>query len=175
MPSTYNIIAGSVLGSNTSTVTFSSIPNTYTDLVIRMSVRLTSAATIGTLSLNLNNDTSSIYSVTRLYVDSGGNNIYSTRQSGRTNFDVQFADDAGNLSNTFGCIEVYIPTYLASRSKAVGSYGVSTDSTSGNGGIGMMSDLYESNTAISRIDLGNFSTTQFVTGSSFYLYGIKNS
>lgn len=175
MPSTYTLISSNVLTSSAASVTFSAIPSTYTDLVLRMSVRANSNITINTIKLTANNNTSSVYSYTRLYADSGGNNIYSTRSSNNTSIGVQFADDNGNTSNTFGSIEIYIPSYTANQNKPISSFGVAEDNVSGNGGISAMASLFRSTTAISSLEIGNYSTTLFNAGSSFYLYGIKNS
>ena len=64
MASTYTPIATTTLGSNQSTVTFSSIPSTYTDLVLVCNATVSSAN--GTWYLEFNSDTGTNYSATVL-------------------------------------------------------------------------------------------------------------
>ena len=61
--STYTPIATTTLGSATNSYTFSSIPSTYTDLVI---VWNGATATSNNVSLQFNSDTANNYSVTRM-------------------------------------------------------------------------------------------------------------
>jgi hypothetical protein len=44
MPSTYTLIKGETIGSSAASYTFTAIPSTFTDLVLRISVRSTSGA-----------------------------------------------------------------------------------------------------------------------------------
>jgi hypothetical protein len=63
MAATYEPIATYTVPSNTTSYTFSSIPGTYTDLVISMSVASSSS---NTLFIRFNGDSSALYSATRL-------------------------------------------------------------------------------------------------------------
>jgi len=74
--STYTPIATYTLGSNT-TVTFSSIPQTYTDLVL---VTETTGTTNGALDVRFNGDSGTNYSRTGLYGD--GTTAESFRNTG---------------------------------------------------------------------------------------------
>jgi len=63
MPSTYTLISSNVLGSSAASVTFSAIPSTYTDLVLRISARgLDAALNTETMQFFVNNSTSAQYS-----------------------------------------------------------------------------------------------------------------
>lgn len=67
MASTYTLISSSVLTVTTQSVTFSSIPQTYTDLVLRMSYRITAAGLFGNNpAIRFNADATSNYSYTNL-------------------------------------------------------------------------------------------------------------
>lgn len=80
MPKTYEPIA-TVTASNSSSITFSSIPQNYTDLIIVSTLNRTNinAGSIG-MRIRFNSDTGSNYSYTRLYsapaADRGSNQTY---------------------------------------------------------------------------------------------------
>jgi len=64
---TYTLIASNTLGSGTATVTFSSIPGTYTDLILVCGLPATGTANNSDgLRFQLNSDTGSNYSATWL-------------------------------------------------------------------------------------------------------------
>ncbi len=81
MTKTYVPISTTTLGSNASTVSFSSIPGTYTDLVIVMGV-ISTSNTGHYVYLQYNGDTGSNYSTTIL--TGTGSSAVSTRFNGRT-------------------------------------------------------------------------------------------
>ena len=67
MANTFQLISSNILGSSTSAITFSSIPGTYTDLLLKASVRGDNNGTsIGSFILTVNGSSSSIYSFNRL-------------------------------------------------------------------------------------------------------------
>lgn len=178
MPITYVNIASTVLSTTPNIVTFSGIPNTYTDLVLRMSSRNSSAGSNQINEFYLNNDTSTLYSQTLLQ-GRGTGTTSSISYGTQGNHRIEYMTSASNVANSFGSAEIYIPNYLASTNKASATFAVS-----GNNGnppdmfVTLHGSLYRSTTAISRIDIrpnnwGGGGT--FVANSSFYLYGIKNS
>jgi hypothetical protein len=78
MASTYTLISSQVLGSNTASITFSSIPGTYTDLTLRVSARSDDAGQMDYLVTRFNSDSATNYSNTSLYGSGGaaaGNEI----------------------------------------------------------------------------------------------------
>jgi len=64
MPSTYEPLATTTLGSNQASVTFSSVSSSYTDLVLVCNAIITTGG--DNFVINFNSDTSTNYSVTRL-------------------------------------------------------------------------------------------------------------
>lgn len=68
MPSTYTPIATNTLSANTNEVTFSAIPQTYTDLVLEMSV-ISADYTGKYLGIQFNGDTTTNYSYTLIVGD----------------------------------------------------------------------------------------------------------
>jgi hypothetical protein len=171
MANTYTLIASNTLSSSAASVTFSSIPATYTDLVLRMSTRGDSASASATLRITLNNDSSTLYSFTRLRGD--GSSATSGRGSTAA-FIGAIQDNAGtSTSNTFTSTEIYIPSYTASQNKPLSIDNAHEDNVT-LAYREAVAGLYRSTTAISRIDI-ILPTTNFVSGSSFFLYGILST
>jgi hypothetical protein len=174
MASTYTLISSNVLASSAASVTFSAIPATYTDLVLRASVRGDSAATAVNMKVLFNNDTTTNYSVTAIYNGGGtpadlqvGNTA--SPYSGLINADT-------STSNTFSNIEVYVPSYNSINNKPLSTAFAPESNSAGGTGYEnwIAAQLYRGSSAITRIDCilngGNIMAT-----SSFYLYGISNA
>ena len=68
MANTFELIASNTLLSSAASVTFSAIPSTYKDLVLKTSTRLT-GTTGTTVTLQLNSDTTANKTYTRIYGD----------------------------------------------------------------------------------------------------------
>jgi hypothetical protein len=168
---TYTLISSNVLASSAATVTFSSIPATYTDLVVRASVRNDNDAFNGGFILRLNNDTSSLYSNTVLR--GNGSDASSFQQTGTSSF-IGTVNATMSASNTFSNVEIYIPLYTVSQSKPFSSAFAMEDNSS-TAFQGAVADLYRSNTTITQINCISSGTALWVSGSSFYLYGISNA
>lgn len=168
---TYVALAKTVLSSNQSTVTFSGISNAYTDLVIQFSVKTTDNTTV---AIRPNNDTSNVYSWTRLY------NYDTTVVSDRaTSVNVANAfglSEFAGTANTFASGEMYIPNYLSSANKPIFGWGVfeSNNTTAFATRVSNFANLWRNTAAISSIEI-IAPGVSFISGSRFDLYGIKNS
>ena len=171
MANTYNLIASNTLSSSAASVTFSAIPSTYTDLVLRVSARSDRADVTDSLLLNINGLTTSIYSNTNLF--GNGATASSNRLSAQSNAYLSYiVDAASNTSNTFGNIEIYIPSYTASQNKPVSTFGAREDNST-TAVVNSVATLIQSTATISSITLALQFGPNFVSGSSFFLYGIK--
>ena len=174
MPSTYTLISSNVLSSSAASVTFSAIPSTYTDLVVRISARSTRVANSNNLDLRINADSSALYSYTYLY--GSGSSAASSRSSADTSLFISTMNAANSTANTFTSAEIYIPSYTASQNKAIGSFGAFENNSATVNEIDANAHLYRSTTAITSLTLySGLGSFNFESGSSFYLYGIKNS
>lgn len=171
MPATYTLISSNVLTSSAANVTFSSIPSTYTDLVLRISARTDNASEIGTLYYRFNNDSSAIYSSTQLRGE--GATATSGRTSAATSIQGLYADGANATANTFSNVEIYIPNYLSTTNKPSSGYGAQ-ETNAATAYIRALAGLAAVTSAITRIDIIT-TATNFVSGSSFFLYGISNA
>jgi hypothetical protein len=171
MPNTFELISSNTLSTTAASVTFSSIPGTYTDLVVIASVRNDNAATSGGFILRLNNDSSSLYANTVIRGD--GSTLQSFAQTGTSSF-IGTINASTSTSNTFSVVEIYIPSYTVAQDKPFTSAWAQEDNAT-SAFLGAAADLYRSNTAISQINCISSGTALWIAGSSFYLYGIKNS
>ena len=179
MATTYTLIASNTLSSSAASVTFSSIPATYTDLVLRCSVRSTyTTSNWDNYKITFNNNTTGVYGRTTLQALYNAGS-YQT-QSGRGTNETEIAPaliGANATANTFASTEIYLPNYAGSTTKPVSLSHINewnaaatnvTWSISGN------AYLFNSTTAITSVEIASYSA-QFASGSSFFLYGIKNS
>jgi hypothetical protein len=169
----YTLIASTTLGSNTAPVTFSGIPQTYTDLVFLINARGT-AGTYDYIATYFNGDTGANYNGRLLY-SSGG----SAPAAGGGN---SATPDNGNLvpripappinSASFSNTKVYIPSYTSSGKK---SYVVESlalqNSTSCF--IAFQGSFWTTTSAITSVSFKPYDVGSFTTGSTFYLYGVK--
>jgi len=118
MPSSRQLISSSVLESTAATVTFSGIPSTYTDLVLRVSARSADAGIDEALQVTFNSDSATNYS--RTYVRGSGSAVAGFRNSDQTLLQLsQAIVGNGSTASTFGNMEIYIPNYQSSSNKPV--------------------------------------------------------
>jgi hypothetical protein len=175
MANTYELISSNVLSSAAASVTFSAIPATYTDLVVRLTCRSDrTGVTNDYLSYTLNG-VSTGYSETQLYA--GGTSVGTWGYSSATFLLANNMASAGNTSNTFSTYEIYIPNYAGSTQKPMSVYGVTENNTASDNYMEIDAMLANITSAITSITLDTYPTygTNFVSGSSFYLYGIKKN
>lgn len=161
---TYTQIASTTLGSAASSVTFSSIPATYTDLVIVSSAANTAVNANG-MGIRFNSDSATNYSKTYLYGD--GTSAVSGRGTSQTN--ISISNLPISSTGVFAATITHIQNYSnATTYKTVLSRGGGANT--GNLVIAYVG-LWRSTSAISTIDLINDSGN-FIAGSTFNLYGI---
>jgi hypothetical protein len=168
MANTYEAIATVTVGSGgAAEMEFTSIPATYTDLLVKFCARSTQAATSSSARFELNGSTSSFT----------GKNLQGTgsaAQSGNlTSSYLGEISGANATATTFGNGELYIPNYASSNNKSF-----SIDGTMENNATlsysNLIAGLWSNTAAITSITLYVDSTT-FAQYSTATLYGIKNS
>ena len=157
MPATYEPIATTTLTSNQSTVTFSSISGSYTDIVVVANATLSAGVGFG---MYFNSDTASNYSFTYLYGD--GTSAASGRNANTTRINI------GNGNTTYSTYRAQIQNY---------SNTTTFKSVISNGGIGneiaiAFAGTWRSTSAITSITFQPASGT-INTGTTFTLSGIK--
>jgi hypothetical protein len=170
MANTYTLISANTLSTTATSVTFSSIPATYTDLVFRISARGDFAANGGKIRVEVNGDTATNYSWTEIYAT--GTTDTSARNTNKTDMDFYSTNYALDGTNLFSNTEIYIPNYLASANKPMNGFGVSERNSTTANVIATTANLWRNTAAITSVKFSPASNS-FVSGSSFYLYGIK--
>ena len=174
MPATYTLISSNVLSSSAASVTFSAIPATYTDLVLRISVRSDRPSQVfDIMKIQFNSDTATNYSMTYVYAD--GSSASSGQRSSTSSIDEQFINASSTTADTFSSIELYIPSYQANANKPFSSSWATENNSAANNRNGASAMLWRNTATISSILLTPNTGPNFVSSSSFYLYGISNA
>jgi hypothetical protein len=165
MANTYTLIDKVTVGSGgAASVTFSSIPQTFTDLKILASVRNTN--TNNEFALTFNGNATS-YSSKVLY---GTGSVAASYNGGSTSMDGNPSTPSNYTASVFSNNEIYIPNYTSSNNKSVSMDGVQeNNATLSLAQLG--AGLWSNSAAITSITL----TAALAEFSTFYLYGIKNS
>jgi hypothetical protein len=166
MANTYVKIGSTVTvgAGGASSITFSSIPSTYTDLVVMLSIRSDQANNANTLNVNFNG--SSVNQSIRGIEASGSSAYTYTLSNGVGN-----AQGTSSTSNTFSSIRMYIPDYTSSNYKSFSSDGA-TENNGNPAYFTLFAGLWSSTAAITSL---SFTFTNLVQYSTASLYGIKNS
>lgn len=173
MANTYSFIASNTVGSGgSSSIDFTSIPASYTDLLLKVSARR-SDATEGYLSLRFNANSGSNYSNKTLR--GTGSAVSSSSDSSATYLDLWVIPGTTYTANTFGSTDIYIPNYTGSNNKSVSAENVAE----GNNATMYMqitAGLWAQTSAINQITLyAAGASGTFEQYSTAYLYGIKKN
>jgi hypothetical protein len=173
MANTYTLIASNTLGSSAASVTFSAIPNTFTDLVLKFSARAATDTSPASCSITLNSDTTN-GSMTWIRVVSGPA-VESDRNTASPIFNRFTSTASDETANTFSNGEFYLPNYAGTANKpaslsTVNEANVTTTLYSPS----VQAGLARITSAITSIEFKQLSGN-LASGSSFFLYGIKNS
>ena len=152
-------------------IAFTSIPATFTDLCLKLSARDNSASTRSIARVTFNSSASS-YSSKALYGVNGSTT--GTENGASTYIDWSYITAANATASTFGNTEIYIPNYASSNNKFLSIDFVAENNSATSGIIGIATGLWSNSAAITSITLDR-STDSFVQYSTATLYGIKNS
>lgn len=174
MATTYTLISSTTLTGTSSQIDFTSIPATYTDLVLKISGRMSDTGQ-SFPRIRFNDDTANNYSDTVIQYDSFNAAVNSLRDSNNSYIARMIEDNATNTSSTFSNQEIYIPSYQVSANKPLSVlFAREQNASTTDNAIGAIAGLWRNTAAITKISIIPISTT-YASGSSFYLYGIKNS
>lgn len=168
MANTYTLINSTTLSATTTNVVFNSLPTTFDDLLVKVSVRSIFA---GADFLKMNVSPAIAYSNTLLL--GNGSTASSSRNTGQGYLRVGYISNANDTTNTFSNGEIYIPKYRSTVDKAISSVGFSEN----NGTTAYIADyanLLQTNDVITSLTFAA-ANDDMAAGSSFFLYGIKNS
>ena len=165
MAKTYEPIATNTLTSNTATVTFSSISSAYTDLVIVIAdaKNLTGNSDV---FMRFNSDSGTNYSGTMIYGD--GSAAASTRRSSSDAIIPNYFNFLNSSAATQ--FNINIQNYSNSTTYKTVLWRDNRAAQATEAGVG----LWRNTAAITSI-VFTLSSSSYVTGTTFTLYGIKSA
>jgi hypothetical protein len=171
MANTYEAIETVEVGSGgAADIEFTSIPGTYTDLVVKVSAR-----TVNSLSARGTNINLSINGVdtNRTFRSLEGNGSSASSSNGTSAYVGTFGGGASVTANTFSNTEIYIPNYTGSNNKSFSSDSVMENNNT-TASADLVAGLWSQTSAITSVGLTTGSG-DFAEYSTATLYGIKNS
>jgi hypothetical protein len=162
---TYEAIATQTLGSAVNQVTFSSIPSTYTDLVVVQNGAFNPAG--GDAFIRFNSDSGTNYSIT--WLTGSGTAASSGKETSQTRMVID--------------INAYPTTGISTRILQIMNYSNATTyktalsrANNGASGVDAIVGLWRSTAAINTIDLYAWTSSfKFDVGTVLSLYGIKSA
>jgi len=164
------LIATTTLTTAQNQILFTSVPQTFTDLVLLVSNRSAGLATNIQLVLRLNGDASSSnYSFRRLFGD--GVASQSNSGTGLSYLAIGESSAGNSTANTFSNTAIYIPNYTSSANKRLLSDSVNENNATASFQV-LNASLWADNSAITQLQLIDFGGNNFVSGSTASLYGI---
>lgn len=173
--SAFDSLGAVLVSTATSTITFSSIPQTYQHLQIRAITR-NNRNDDGSQSttMSLNSDTTHTNYRSHLFYG-GGTSATAEVASQLAGYygAIGFTPAANFLANTFSTQVIDILDYAnTSKNKTVRTQW-GTESNGGSNYVGLSSFLWMNTNAITSISISSYPSADFVQYSHFALYGIK--
>jgi hypothetical protein len=158
------LIESKTLGTAQASIEFTSIPSTFTDLVVLASLRPATGG-IGYGLIALNGSTANFSGRT---LEGNGSAASSNSFSvGR----IMVAGDSGYTANTFGNGLIYIPNYTSSNAKSLSSDWVTENNATGSY-QNIFATLWNNTAAITSLSLSPAAAVNWAVGSTVSLYGV---
>ena len=174
MANTYVAIATVTVGTSApTTIEFNTIPTTYTDLLVKLSVRTSKGSVSDSLGIYFNG---SATGYTTRSIVGNGSTATSGADTGYTDAYVGESNADGATASTFSNQEIYIPNYQSSNNKSFSIDSVAENNAT-QGYNQTIAGVWANTAAITSVRFRTFNTTnrtfnQYTTAT---LYGIKNS
>jgi hypothetical protein len=168
MANTFTLIASVTVGAGgASSIDFTSIPSTYTDLCLKISLRGTYAGIGDNIRLNINSKGANTGVTNKTLFGTGSSALSGTGDQ------MVFTGSTATAS-TFGNGEIYFSNYTSSANKSISADTVAENN--GSAGYDFLNAMLWSYTeTISSISMTPAGGGTFVQYSTATLYGIKNS
>jgi len=159
------LIATQTLTSAGPSISFSSIPNNFTDLYVLLSLRMARSTTGGAVKMRINgSDTNFSWRA----LQGNGSGVSNDSQTDSSLF---WTDGANQTANTFGNIAIYIPNYAGSTNKSI-----SVDAVDENNATEsyqrITAGLWSNTAAITSLSWSDNSASDWVAGTTASLYGM---
>lgn len=152
-----------------SSIDFTSIPSTYTDLRLVLSARNSYSGTYVSGKLTVNANGSSIYTSKNL-AGSTSSNSYGPQTQ------MEWGPVGANslTANTFSNVEMYFSNYASSNDKSISIDAIMETNDASNHSLQLWAGVAATSSAISSIEI-KFNAGSWMQYSTATLYGIKNS
>jgi hypothetical protein len=165
--STYSPVASQTLSASASSVTFSNIPQDYTDLILVIT-RKTDSGTYQDMKMQINGDTGNSYSTTTL-AGYGTSSVESLRYSNQSSsIFVDVDAQTSPTANIYNPVIIQLMNYSNSTTYKTWLVRGGNSAT----GVEAMVGLWRSTSAINSLTFSLTAST-FSSGSTFSLYGIQ--
>ena len=167
----YESIATVTLGSNQSSISFSSIASTWTHLQLRCFVRMNRADNADNMAIQLNSDTAANYS----FHDLRGDGTSAGAEYGSSISYMYIPDLVANnpTSSIFSAAIIDILDYKdVNKYKTIRT--LSGNDRNGGGAVALSSGNWRSTSAVTSITVTGRYGSGFISGSTIALYGIKS-
>lgn len=166
------LISSVTVGSGgASSIDFTSIPSTYTDLKLVLNARTNRSAVNNNCFITFNSSSASNYN--DRYFQGDGAAVSTSSDTNTTSIYIGGVPGNSATTSTFSNIEIYIPNYAGSNYKPLSVDAVAEDNST-TAISNLIAGLWSSTSAITSLSI-NAATFNFVQYSTAYLYGIKNS
>jgi hypothetical protein len=166
MTVTYTPIASATATGSSGTVSFNSIPQTYTDLILIMRLGYVSGSHYAIVRANGDLDSSSSYGNT--YLGGAGAGVSTGRNASLSGFYSSYATIGDTTLDWVGVMQINNYANSTTYKNAL------TRSGRGSNGTESVISCRRTNTnAITALEIKATSSALFVSGSNFTLYGIK--
>lgn len=170
-PAAYYLIERQTLSSDTALLTFSSIPQTYQHLQLRVLGRSSTIAN-SILAIRFNSDTGSNYANHRL--GGNGSTASASNATAETYCKTYWIPASDWTAGQFGVSIIDIHDYTSTtKNKTVRA--LTGRDQNGGGEISLTSSLWLSTSAITSISLLLDTGASFISSSTFALYSIKGA
>lgn len=164
-----------ITGSAASSIDIQSIPSTYTDLVVKLSLRHTTAGGEDTPYVRFNNDSGSNYDQVFGSARGSGSGTPAQSSGGTTASWIGTLPGAGDTSDSFASIDLFIPNYANTSYYKVHYAESVTEGMAASLYTRVFGSTWKSTSAINRITVAVNSGYSLAVGSSVNIYGISKS
>jgi hypothetical protein len=166
MAFTYSKLAEVTVGvSGASTIDFTNIPQNYTDLVLKFSLRDNYASVSVNCGIKVNGNTSNLAGKVVFGTGSAANSTTITDS-------IAYTVGTSGTASTFSSSEVYIPNYTSGTNKSMSAESVAESNTT-TVYMQMVAETWSNVTAISQLTLYPINASLFTQYSTATLYGVK--
>jgi hypothetical protein len=172
----YESIATVTIGSPAANITFSSIPQTYVHLQVRAIMRADAAGASSGMYLFINGDSGANYSSHRIYANQSSVNYNSNAGATPPNsLGIGSGTGATSPANIFGANLIDILDYTnANKNTTIKSVNGSEQNNANDSYFLTNTYAWNNTAAVTSLQFTS-NGTAFSTGTTFALYGLKNS